>query len=114
MGTVSLGDYNANSSTSPVTSGTVGAGQTLASDNAATAVALNSARTSVTIAITGSNVWIRLLPAATDAAVRKGTPVAAGEVWELPAAWWKSLYTGEISIINAVDGQTPTYYVTEL
>jgi hypothetical protein len=48
------------------------------------------------------------MPASEDAGVRKGIPVAAGQVWELPNSWWKALYSGEVSIINAADGQTPS------
>jgi hypothetical protein len=89
-------------------------GGTISGNNANTAVAANPNRSSLTIAINGADVWIRLLPATTDPSVRKGIPVSAGQVWELPTSWWKKLYSGEVSIINAADGQTPTYYVTEL
>ena len=95
-------------------SASVGAGGTVSGNNANTAVAVNTGRSSLTIAILNADAWIRLMPASEDASVRKGIPVAAGQVWELPNSWWKALYSGEVSIINAADGQVPSYYVTEL
>ena len=109
MGTVSLW-----APTDTTDSATVGTGGTISGNNANTVVAENSSRSSLTIAIKDADVWIRLLPASTDPTVRKGIPVSAGQVWELPTSWWKKIYSGEVSIINAADGQTPSYYVTEL
>ena len=109
MGTVSIWAPTDATETSSTPSGGV-----ISGNSANTAVSANPSRSSLTIAIEGADAWIRLLPASTDPTVRKGIPVAAGEVWELPNSWWKSLYSGEVSIINTVDGETPSYYVTEL
>ena len=97
-----------------VDSGTISAAATISGDTAEVAAAANTTRSSLSIAVTVADVWIRLMPAATDPTVRKGIPVKAGEVWVLPTSWWRALYSGEVSIMNAVNGETPTYYVTEL
>jgi len=113
MGTISYQTpWNPNDSV--VSTGTTSPAATISGDVAETAVAANSSRSSLSISVVGANVWIRLMPAATESAVRKGTPVQAGQTWELPTSWWRALYSGEVSIINAADGETPTYYVTEL
>ena len=109
MGTVSIW-----SPTDSNTSSTTSAKTTISGNNASTASASNANRSSLSIAIQTADVWIRLQPAATDPGVRKGFPVCAGELWILPTSWWRRLYTGEVSIINAVDEETPTYYVTEM
>ena len=87
---------------------------TISGNNANTASAINLNRSSLSIPVETADVWIRLQPAATDPGVRKGFPVCAGETWILPTSWWKRMYTGEVSIINAIDGEAPTYYVTEM
>lgn len=109
MGTVSIW-----APTEAVDSSSTPDGGVISGNSANTVVSANSSRSSLTIAISGADAWIRLMPSTTDATTRKGIPVAAGEVWELPNSWWKRLYSGEVSIINAVDGETPSYYVTEL
>ena len=93
---------------------TTNAKATISGNNANTASSLNVNRSSLSIAVETADVWIRLQPAATDIGVRKGFPVCAGELWILPTSWWKRMYTGEVSIINAIDGEAPTYYVTEM
>jgi|TARA_R110000803_G_scaffold157317_1_gene221743 hypothetical protein len=113
MGTVSIGIIT-DISMPAVTSGTIGGPTAISDNSASTAVPANSARNSLSIAITVNDAWIRLMPSATDSTVRKGFPVSAGQTWILPTSWWRSLYSGEVSIINAVDGQAPVYYVTEL
>lgn len=114
MGTVSFDFSGSNNNDDVVSSGTVSPAATISGNTAETASAANSSRSSLSISVVDADAWIRLTPAATDAGVRKGTPVQAGQTWELPTSWWRGLYSGEVSIINAADGETPTYYVTEL
>lgn len=109
MGTITMEGFS-----NAVETSTTSAKATISGNVAETAVSSNSSRSSLSISVQGSDVWIRLLPAATDGSVRKGIPVRAGQTWELPTSWWRALYSGEVSIINTEDGQTPTYYVTEL
>ena len=109
MGTVSIQSLN-----DTTTASTTGAQATVTGDSANTAVSANTNRGSLEIYVEGADAWIRLLPAATDAGVRKGSFVRSGQTWSMPNSWWRRTYTGEVSIINAVDGQSPTYYVTEI
>ena len=114
MGTISIGILTEVAFNPGNDSSSTGAGTAIVGDSANVAVAANSGRSSLSISILDADAWIRLMPAATDPTVRKGFPIVAGETWILPTSWWRALYSGEVSIINAVDGQTPTYYVTEL
>ena len=109
-----MGSVSFFSLSSPTNSATVGGSSTITGNSANTVVAENSLRSSLSIAVTQADCWIRLLPASTSPTVRKGFPVKAGQTWELPTSWWRALYSGEVSIINAADGQSPVVYVTEL
>jgi len=98
-------DVKQSSSTS-----TVNAGVALSGDTAEVAAVVNANRKYIAISVDDKAAFIRLMPAATDNAERKGIYVGKGQTYEFPASF---IYTGEISIINAVGGQTPTFYVTE-
>ena len=109
MGTISIWGPGTSSESS-----TTGPEVTLSTNSAATAASSNGDRSHLSIHVKNFDVWIRLLPASTDPTARKGSYVLAGETWELPTSWWRKLYTGEVSIINVTDEETPSYYVTEL
>lgn len=109
MGTLSIwGPFDAASSS------TTSVKATISGNVAETVVSANSNRSVLSISVLDADAWIRLLPAATDGSVRKGIAIGQGDTWELPASWWRRLYSGEVSIINVLDGETPSYYVTEL
>ena len=89
---------------------TVDAGVAISTDLAVLAVAANNQRTSLHITVLVRDAWIRLIPAATDNAVRKGIFVVAGSSYIMQP---DNIYTGEVSIINVKNNATPEFYVTE-
>ena len=109
MGTITMEGFSDTTEAS-----TTNAEATISGNVAVTAVSSNSGRSALSISILNADAWVRLMPAATDGSVRKGIAIGAGDTWELPTSWWRRLYSGEVSIINVADGETPSYYVTEL
>lgn len=89
---------------------TVTNGVALSTNLAVLAVAANTERISLTITVTTRDAWIRLIPAATDNAVRKGMLIESGHHYRMDT---DNVYTGEISIINALNNAKPVFYVTE-
>ena len=83
---------------------------TVATDVAEVLIAANTDRIYVAISVLTRSVFVRLQPAADDAAVRKGIHLSVGETYELPS---DNLYLGEISVINVKNGQAPEIYTTE-
>jgi len=91
-------------------SATVAAAVTLASDLAVVAIVANTSRKYLAITVTTKDAFIRLIPSATDNAVRKGILVSAGSTYEMAT---DAIYTGEVSIINTVNAEAPVFFVTE-
>jgi hypothetical protein len=104
MALVEGGNINRN------TDATVADGVEITGNVAVTAVSADEKRIRVAITIAMFDAWVRLIPSATDNAVRKGEFITKDTTFVLES---NAIYTGEISIINAQMGQTPTYYVTE-
>jgi len=59
-------------------------------------------------------LWIRLKPAATVPNNREGYKIEAGGSFNLSAFANGQKYTGEISLINAADGEQPNYSISVL
>jgi len=77
---------------------------------AETIASVNLQRISFSVVVAGFDAWIRFIPASTDGSTRKGFFVPKGATFEMQA---DNIYTGEISIINALGATKPVYYTTE-
>jgi hypothetical protein len=81
---------------------------------AAPLVTSNSKRENVHVHCHTLGLWVRLKPAATNPSNREGYFLAAGEKRDFKTFANGQKYTLDISIINAVDGQEPTYSLSIL
>lgn len=91
-------------------SSTVAAGIPTVSNDAITISAANERRTFISVTVRAEDGWIREIPAATDAAVRKGIFLLKGTTFTFPV---DDLYKGEVSGINDKNNKNPVFYVTE-
>tara|TARA_R110000744_G_scaffold95919_7_gene185308 strand:+ start:1800 stop:2177 length:378 start_codon:yes stop_codon:yes gene_type:complete len=97
-------------SASTTTSATTSAAVTI-SNSGQVGVALNTARKGVILSVVGTGaIYIRLYAAATDN-TRKGIYLPANSTIELFSGG--AIYTGEISVVNAVADATPALFATE-
>lgn len=84
-----------------------------AADNAVAILPANPNRHSVYIKIKGKDAIIRPLLASTDPADRKGHYRIKGATFSMTPDSSNNVYKGEISLINAKNGETPTYFIIE-
>ena len=94
-----------------INSATVSAGYTMTTNLAESLVSANIHRKTVTISVTGYDVFIRLIPSATSNSTRMGIFLPVNSTITLSGP---DVYKGAISCFNTTGGQTPTLYVTEL
>jgi len=83
-------------------------------DNAQDISPVAPKRESLIIQVFDFDVWVRLKDAATDPTLRVSYFVKAGGEFSLSAFANGQKYIDEVSIINAVNGQVPTFSFTEL
>lgn len=81
-------------------------------NTAVVAVTSDALRLGCEITIREQDAWVRKMPAATDGSTRKGEFIEKGGVFSAQSNKSDTIYSGEISIINARDGRNPVFYVT--
>lgn len=78
------------------------------------AILSNPNRKSATIYVEGGDLWIRPMTQFDDPTARKGIrKIQDGGGFDLSPNSQNGFYLGTWSVINAVDGETPTFYTTE-
>ena len=70
---------------------------------------VDAQRESIIIQIYDFDVWIRLRPSTSGSSTRNGVFVPAGSSFKLDPLENGKKYLGEISLINAIDGEIPSY-----
>lgn len=80
-----------------------------AANIAVTLAIANPKRENVIVQVHSSTLWIRLKPAATSPSNREGRLIKIDKDFDLKTYANGLKYTGEISMINAVDAEQPTY-----
>lgn len=93
-----------------ISSATVSAGYTMTTNLAESLVSANIHRKSLTISVTGYDVFIRLIPSTTSNSTRMGIFLPVNSTITLNGP---DIYKGAVSCFNTTAGQTPTLYVTE-
>ncbi len=91
---------------------TVEDGVEITVNTAVVAVVLDNDRLGCEISILVQDAWVRKMPAATDGSTRKGELIEKGGTFSAQGKNSDTIYSGEISIMNARNGKKPVFYVT--